>query len=131
MIEAPEALHLSRQLNRTVRGKKITEVAAGYTPHKFTFYYGSPETYPALLTGKETGPACARGGMVEMGVEDVILLFSDGANLTYLEPGAKLPSKYQLLVGLEDESLFSHRTNHPGIRQRGFAGYSFPGGDAS
>lgn len=61
MIEAPEALYLARQLNQLVRGKRITEVVAGYTPHKFTFYYGKPEEYAARLLGKEMprkyGPA--------------------------------------------------------------------------
>ena len=41
MIEAPEARYLSEQLNRTVRGKKITDVFAQYTPHKFAWFYGN------------------------------------------------------------------------------------------
>lgn len=104
MIEAPEALYLARQLNQLVRGKRITEAVAGYTPHKFTFYYGKPEEYAARLLGKEIGRARACGGMVEISVEDTLLVFSDGANLAYLAPEARIPSKYQLLVGFEDES---------------------------
>lgn len=42
MIEAPEACCLSEQLNRTVRGKRITNVFAQYTPHKFAWFYGNP-----------------------------------------------------------------------------------------
>ena len=32
MIEAPEALILSEQLNQTIKGKRISFVSAGYTP---------------------------------------------------------------------------------------------------
>ena len=42
--------------------------------------------------------------MVELAVGERALLFSDGANLTYLEPGADLPDKHQLLIGFGDES---------------------------
>ena len=52
MIEAPEACCLSEQLNRTVRGKRITNVFAQYTPHKFAWFYGNPKEYPERLTGK-------------------------------------------------------------------------------
>ena len=37
MIEAPEAVCLSRQLNDAVCGKYISEVVVFHSPHKFTF----------------------------------------------------------------------------------------------
>ena len=37
MIEAPEALCLSEQLNRVIKGKVVTDVIPCYTPHKFAF----------------------------------------------------------------------------------------------
>lgn len=40
MIEAPEARLLCEQLNKTVCGKRITDVFAQYTPHKFAWFYG-------------------------------------------------------------------------------------------
>ena len=43
MIEAPEARLLCEQLNKTVCGKRITDVFAQYTPHKFAWFYGKPE----------------------------------------------------------------------------------------
>lgn len=33
-----------------------------------------------------------------------MLVLTDGVNLRYFEPGAKLPSKHQLLVAFDDES---------------------------
>ena len=38
MIEAPEARYLCEQLNNTVKGKRITNVFALFTPHKFAWF---------------------------------------------------------------------------------------------
>ena len=103
MIEAPEAVCLSRQLNDAVCGKYISEVVVFHSPHKFTFISPGID-YEGVLLGKRVGKARARGGMVELAVGERALLFSDGANLTYLEPGADLPDKHQLLIGFGDES---------------------------
>ena len=51
MIEAPEALCLSEQLNGVIKGKVVTDVIPCYTPHKFTFFNGDPEAYPGMLLG--------------------------------------------------------------------------------
>lgn len=104
MIEAPEALYISKQLNQTIKGKTITFVCAGYTPHKFTWFYGDPANYPAMLIGKTVGEAHAYGGVIEIDIEDVRLLISDGTNIRYYAPGEKLPEKHQLLVAFENES---------------------------
>ena len=104
MIEAPEALYLSGQLNQTIKGKTITDVFAQYTPHKFAFFYGKPEEYPERLMGKTITCAHPRGGMIEIKAESVYLILSDGVNLRYYAPGEKLPGKHQLLIGFEDQS---------------------------
>lgn len=74
-----------------------------HTPHKFTFISPGID-YEDVLLDKRVGQACARGGMVELAVGESVLLFSDGVNLSYLEPGAELPDKHQLLIGFRDES---------------------------
>lgn len=104
MIEAPEALLISQQINRTIKGKKITFVSAGYTPHKFTWYYGDPANYPDKLLNKTIGETHAYGGLVEIDIEDVRLLFGDGLNIRYYAPGEKIPEKHQILIAFEDES---------------------------
>lgn len=104
MIEAPEALCLSEQLDRVIKGKVVTDVILYNTPHKFAFFNGDPEKYPEMLLGKMVCGACAYGGMVQINVGDAKLVFSDGANLRYYEPGATLPNKHQLLIGFEDQS---------------------------
>lgn len=104
MIEAPEARCLSEQLSSTVKGKKITNVFAQYTPHKFAWFYGNPEEYPTLLVGKTIDGINSRGGMIEFKAQEIMLILTDGVNLRYFTPGEKLPEKHQLLIGFEDES---------------------------
>lgn len=104
MLEAPEARIIARQLNQTVKGMTITYVSAGYTPHKFTWYHEGAESYEAKMLGKVVGETHSYGGLVEIEIEDVRLLFGDGVNLRYYAAGAKLPPKHQLLLGLDDGS---------------------------
>lgn len=105
MLEAPEALYLSEQINRAASGKTIIEVVAGYTPHKFAWFNGPADAYPERLTGQRVGQAVARGGMIDILIgTDTHLLFSDGVNLRYYGPGESLPPKHQLLIGFDDES---------------------------
>lgn len=105
MLEAPEALYLSEQLNHVLRGKRITEVFAAYTPHKFAWFNGRADTYPERLAGKRVEEAVARGGMVDLLLTpDTHLVFSDGVNLRYYLPGEPLPPRHQLLLGFDDES---------------------------
>lgn len=104
MIEAPEALYISGQLNQTIKGKKITYVSAGYTPHKFAWFYGDPENYSTILLNKTVGETHSYGGLIEIEVEDVRILLGDGVNLRHYSQGEKIPEKHQLLIGFEDES---------------------------
>ena len=73
MIEAPEALYLCEQLNKTVKGKRITNVFTLFTPHKFAWFSGSPDEYAEWLTGKSIDHARSQGGMVEMTIGDKML----------------------------------------------------------
>lgn len=105
MLEAPEALYLSEQLNHILGGKRITEVIAAYTPHKFAWFNGPADTYPERLAGKRVEETVARGGMVDLLLtSDTHLVFSDGVNLRYYPPGEPLPPRHQLLLGFDDES---------------------------
>ena len=104
MIEAPEAVNLAAQLNTTVKGKRIETVVTAFTPHKFAFFSGDPEGYDKVLLGKKITGAVSYGGMVELKAEDAHIVFTDGVNLTYIEPGGKLPAKHQFLLGFDDES---------------------------
>jgi formamidopyrimidine-DNA glycosylase len=105
MIELPEAISLSRQLNKTIAGKTISKVTAAHTKHKFTWYYGAPEKYQEQLNNKKINNAVSFGGFVEISAEDMKILFSEGANLRFFRDGEKIPDKHQLLIEFSDGSF--------------------------
>lgn len=104
MVEAPEALLIAAQLDETMKGRTITTVLAGHSPHKFAWYYGDPADYEKNLVGKTVDGVRALGGMVEMRAGDMTVLLAEGVNILYFAPGATLPKKHQLLIGFDDES---------------------------
>ena len=62
MIEIPEAVTLSRQLTARFRGKKIERIVAGFSPHKFAWYFGDRESYTEITVGNAFLSAKAVGG---------------------------------------------------------------------
>ena len=105
MIELPEAVTLAKQLAETLSGKTIRNVVAEHTPHKLAWYFGNPQGYGALLTGKVVDRATSYGGQVEIAAGDARITFSDGVNLRYFQQGEKLPDKHQLLLEFDDGSF--------------------------
>ena len=107
MIELPEAVNLAKQFTETIKGKKVKEVVAGYSPHKFAWYHGDPADYSSRLNKKTIGAAISYGGLVEVAVGDYNLLFGDGVALRFLTTKAKRPVKHQLLIDFEDGTALS------------------------
>lgn len=107
MQELPESHTIARQLKDTVIGRRIQEVQANASPHKFTFYSGDPADYPLLLEGRAITGACAYGGLVEITMEDMILVLGDGASPRLTPAGKKRPPKHQLLLVLDDGSAIT------------------------
>jgi formamidopyrimidine-DNA glycosylase len=107
MIEIPEASTLSMQLNKTVAGKRIKDVIASQSPHKFAWFNNDPQDYKSMLSGKVITGAEAVAGYVEITVEDSVLLFGDGVNLRFHGIEEKRPQKHQLLVEFDDFTALS------------------------
>ncbi len=107
MIELPECAALSRQLNETVLGLKIVDAAAGSAPHGFAFYTGEPTRYAAALSGRTVREARAFGGILEVRMDGLLLLFNDGANLRYHPPGSPAPEKHQLVLRFDNGSALT------------------------
>lgn len=105
MIEIPEAISLSHQINETLKGKKIKNVVANQSPHKFAWYFGDPSEYDSKLSGRTIENANAYGGFIEISLGDTKLLLGDGVSLRYFIKDEKLPQKHQLLIQFEDESV--------------------------
>ncbi len=107
MIELPEAAVLAKQINETVSGKRIIDLTAASSPHKFAWYHGDPQKYHDLLKGKVVGKATSYGGLIAIQVEDAVILLRDGANLRFHGENEKRPRKHQLLIDFEDYSAIS------------------------
>jgi len=107
MLELPEAIVISQQLDQTVKGKRIKEVVTEASPHKFAWYFDDPSAYDALLRGRRIEGAVSYGGRIEIPAEDAFLQFGDGVNLRYYETDEKRPAKHQLLVVFDDDSALT------------------------
>jgi len=104
MIELPEAVVLSEQLNQTIKGKRIKNTFAASSKHGFAWYYKDPADYDALLKGCRIESAKALAGRIEISAEGMVLNFHDGVILKYYDSLKAAPAKYQLLLVFEDES---------------------------
>lgn len=107
MIELPEASAIAQQIQETLYGKLIMNVIAAHSPHKFAWYYGDPEKYQELLSGKTVDGVSGIGGLVEIRAEDCRILLGDGVSLRYHDQSDKLPAKHQLLIEFEDFTAIS------------------------
>jgi formamidopyrimidine-DNA glycosylase len=107
MLEIPEAAVISRQISESIAGKKVQLTIAAKTPHGFAWYYGDPQRYPALLAEKTVIKAIARAGMVEIDLDDVMLVFTDGISLRHHPKGSRRPEKHQLLIEFTDGTALS------------------------
>ena len=107
MIELPEAIVISNQLRETISGKKIADVIAAHSPHKFAWYSGDPLEYKGLLVGKEITGSAAYGSWVEFRADGMALAFSDGINLRFHGQNEKRPQTHQLLIEFDDLTAIS------------------------
>ena len=105
MIEFPEAVVLSREINDALGGKTIHRVIAGQSPHKFAFFYKDPQHYDEFLRDKTITKAFNYGGFVRLDLNDnIVILFSEGIRIRYLLEGQQIPEKHQLLMEFTDHS---------------------------
>jgi len=107
MIELPEAITVANQINYTIAGKQIVNVTAAYSSHKLAWYYGEPQKYHDLLSGKVIGKANGYGSMIEITVDTAIILIGEGVGLRFHGENEKRPEKHQLLIEFEDDSAIS------------------------
>jgi formamidopyrimidine-DNA glycosylase len=107
MFEIPETITIAKQINDTVKGKKILKVIADSSPHKFAWYYKDPQKYGDLLVGKVIDSATAYANMVEIKAGSAIILLGDGIALRYIKEDERPPLKHQLLLALDDLSTIT------------------------
>ncbi len=107
MIECPEAVVLSTQMNELLSHKTISDVMVNHSPHKFAWFYKDPADYAKRLVGKVIEKTIAYGGLIEAELGQTRLVFGDGVNLRYHPPGSKRNPKHQLMLEFEDGSALT------------------------
>jgi formamidopyrimidine-DNA glycosylase len=104
MLELPEVLNLSRQLDEELKGRTIASAGRGNSPHKFAFFKPSEEDIARTLAGKKVTAVRGDGKYITFDLKPKAL-FSiaemDG-RILFHEKGAELPAKHQLLVRFTD-----------------------------
>lgn len=108
MMEFPEIQTVTRQANKELVGKTITQVFPPTNLSKFTFFHGDVNDYIPLLTGKKILSARGSGMFMDLLMdEDVKLSLGDGVILKYGNAGSAIPAKYQLLLVFNDETFLA------------------------
>jgi len=118
MIELPEAIALSKQINETLVGKKIRHALRGQNPHKFAFPQKdtkqlgaeySDEDFNRILKGKTITKSWANGNviLVQMDTDYLLSLGCGGEKIIYHETKETIPKKHQLLLAFEDNTFLS------------------------
>ena len=104
MLELPEVLNLSRQLDEELKGRTIASAGRGNSPHKFAFFKPSEEEIARTLAAKKVTAVRGDGKYIYFDLKPRAL-FSiaemDG-RILFHEKGAELPAKHQLVVRFTD-----------------------------
>ena len=124
MFEMPEFLTLARQMNETLKGKKIQRGQLGNSPHKFVWYNRSHDEFEKLTKAKIVGKARAKGKWLFISLEpdSVLLLGEWGGKVLYHTPGSRVPEKFHLHLLFQDDSFLTATTQMWGaveLRERG------------
>jgi len=104
MIELPESTTLAKQMREALISKQVAGVAVQTSPHKWAWFNGDGSDYEERLRGKTVTGGDSYGGMAELQLEEMKLIFCDGTNLRYIAPEAKQPEKHQLKIDFADGS---------------------------
>jgi formamidopyrimidine-DNA glycosylase len=104
MLELPEVLTLSRQLDRELKGRTIASAGRGNSPHKFAFFKPSEQEIAKTLARRKVDAVRGDGKYIYFDLKPKApfsIAEMDG-RILFHEKGAELPAKYQLLVRFED-----------------------------
>jgi formamidopyrimidine-DNA glycosylase len=102
MLELPEVLTLSKQLNEHVAGRTIEAVFLPTKPHKFCFFEPEPALFEKQIGGARIERAEGFGIFAEMIFDNgKRLSVDDGINLRLLTDD-EVPKDYQLRLALSD-----------------------------
>ena len=105
MLEFPEVLNISRQLQETVVGKTVRSVLPPTKRHKFCWFNGDPADYEAKIAGSKIASATGFGMFVEIQFENGLkLCIDDGVNARFMTEN-ETPGNFQLLIEFTDNTF--------------------------
>jgi len=76
MMELPEAVVITRQINETLGGTRIAQAVANASPHKLAWYTDNLAEYNIRLAEKIIGNATGAGESIEIQADDMLLAVS-------------------------------------------------------
>lgn len=104
MLELPETMTISKQIEDNIVGKTIKQVFPPTKEHKFCWYSLEPQMYDAHLKGSKVQSAEGFGIYIEMVFDNgKRLCFNDGINIRLISH-QDIPKNYQLLIEFDDET---------------------------
>lgn len=104
MLELPESIAISKQINQIYAGKAVRDVQVNASAHNFAFFYEDPANYSGLLNGRKLEQALSFGGYVVLYFGSVHAAFGDGVQIRYYAQRHQVPAKHQLLIEFDDHS---------------------------
>jgi formamidopyrimidine-DNA glycosylase len=104
MLELPEVLTLSRQLDRELKGRAIAAAGRGNSPHKFAFFRPSEREIGKVLAGRKVAAVRGDGKCITFDLKPraAFCIAEMDGRIRFHGRGAELPAKYQLLVSFAD-----------------------------
>ncbi|MFW9923639.1 MAG: DNA-formamidopyrimidine glycosylase family protein [Candidatus Thorarchaeota archaeon] len=118
MIELPEAIVFSNQINETIVGKRIKQTIKGQTPHKFAFPMKnsnqigseySEKDFDTILKGKTITNSWSEGNviLIQLDADYLLSLGCGGEKIIYHTQEKSIPKKHQLLIAFDDQTFLS------------------------
>lgn len=104
MFDLPEITTLAAQMRSALPGRRVTSVEVAAQRPQWLWLTHEPAEYVQRMVGATIGPATADGHWLRLPLEpDQALLLGDlGGRVVLHPPGATLPKKRHLRLGLDD-----------------------------
>lgn len=112
MFELPEYATIARQMNETIRGRRVASGTLGNSKHKFVWYNRKPDEFANIVRGKAVGETYVKGRWLSINLEPgYVLVFGEcGGKILFHEDEIDIPGKYHLSLSFDDGSALTSYT---------------------
>jgi formamidopyrimidine-DNA glycosylase len=108
MIEMPEAIVISKQMNKILEGKTVRNFRRGNKTHKFLWLNLSDDSFKSILPGLTVNGVSSFGRSIYLDLGSHMIWWGDfGGKLHYHEPGSKLPKNSHLIWEFKDNTVLT------------------------